>query len=150
MQDIRAAGRAGRIRATGTCTRTNERREIQAIEWQDLKYVEAGERDALRFKRGKAISSHGYDDILFGRDETLKEWPSADSIDDSKFYRLPEAEPRGGKPKQAYRALKLKYPDGRVPKRPFEALVRILAPLLKNMEHTTDREAVLRALGIKK
>ena len=32
------------------CTRTNERREIQAIEWQDLEYVEAGERDALRFE----------------------------------------------------------------------------------------------------
>ena len=77
VREIKTAGRAGRIRATGTCTRTNERREIQAIEWQDLEYVEAGERDALRFK---TTSSHGYDDILFGRDEILEEWPPESGV----------------------------------------------------------------------
>ena len=93
MQDIRAAGRAGRIRATGTCTRTNERREIQAIEWQDLEYVEAGERDALRYlrcKRKKAVLSQGYDDIFFFRDEILKEWPLTDG-DSTRLTREPEA-----------------------------------------------------------
>src|SRR5262249_504079 len=49
MQDIKEAGRAGRIRATGTCTRTKERREIQPIEWQDLEHIQtSGDRDALR------------------------------------------------------------------------------------------------------
>ena len=81
VREIKTAGRAGRIRATGTCTRTNERREIQAIEWQDLWHIEAsGDRDALRFKRGKAISSHGYDDISFGRDEILKKWPPESGV----------------------------------------------------------------------
>ena len=91
VREIKTAGRAGRIRATGTCTRTNERREIQAIEWQDLECVEAGERDALRFiRRIKTTSSHGYDDILFGRDEILKEWPLTDG-DSTRLTREPEA-----------------------------------------------------------
>ena len=81
MQEIKEAGRAGRIRVTGTCTRTNERREIQAIEWQDLEHKQtSGDCDALRFKRRRAISSHGYDDILFGRDEVLKEWPPKSGV----------------------------------------------------------------------
>jgi len=149
--DIKEAGRAGRIRATGTCTRTNERREIQAIEWQDLEHTQtSGDRDALRIRRHKAISFQGYDDIVFFRDEILEEWPSADSIDDSRFYRLPEAEPRRGKPKEAYRALKLKYPDGRVPKLSIEALVRVLNQRPKMIGHEpTNRDAVLRALGKK-
>ena len=104
----------------------------------------------MRIRRHKTTSFQGYDDIVFFRDEILKEWPSADSIDDSGFYRLPEAEPRGGKPKQAYRALKLKYPDGRVPKRPIKVLVGVLKLKLKMMgREPTNRDAVLRALGKK-
>ena len=144
MQDIKEAGRAGRIRATGTCTRTKERREIQPIEWQDLEHIQtSGDRDALRIRRHKTTSFQGYDDIVFFRDEILEKWPSADSIDDSGFYRLPEAEPRGGKPKQAYRALKLKYPDGRVPKLSIEALVLVLNPTLERM----GRDPTLERMG---
>jgi hypothetical protein len=74
--------------------------------------------------------------------------------DNEEHSSLPDEEPMQPGPRLAYKALKQKYPDGRVPKLSAERLAGIVTPIAQritgNRKTKVTRESVLRALDRKK
>jgi hypothetical protein len=74
--------------------------------------------------------------------------------DNEEYWLLPDEEPKQPEPRLAHKALRRKYPNGRVPKRSVENLAGILTPVVREItgkpSKKISRESVLRALGQKK
>jgi hypothetical protein len=160
-EDRRDVVRAHNI-ATRSTKRTPYRRTADKLIAQRLQ----GRGDVHEYSRRPA---YGYANVLVNRTEAITIWPplehaptgrAQDRLDakdkksddeTSKFFTLPRDVPRQREPLRAYRALRLKFPTGRVPNISMQELAENLTKFLKKTDPgTVSRDAVRRALGLRK
>ena len=62
------------LKATGISTVSRQRVEIANYEWRDLEDFEENDCDVVRVRDGKLVSSRGYDDLAFRRQNIMAIW----------------------------------------------------------------------------